>query len=1332
MSNDPLGLFDDAPAVAGNDPLGLFEEDKSKYLSEEDKKKAIREGLTGMVDTGLGMISGLPGQIAGGLAGLSTLASGQGLDKAADTSQKVQESNFGMGAYKPFSKTGEEMTQGVGNAMDTLKEKAGNVGYSIGGELGRTNAQIATEGILNLVEPGAVLGLIKGGFKFRPKVGEIPVVAPTDGAPSVASIMADADRKARREAIAPTQDPLGLFTDSEGNTAVNEFPQGKIPAEDPAVLALAQQKAVEAQAQAKAAQVAQERLANGDPNGQMALFDHGDQMGQRNQFNAGDLGDWRVDENGMPVRVDKSMEASNVEAPLQRNLFGDELPQTGLEGKNVPLTQAIDSIPDTPFKGDAREQALGRLQGDVPAGNDLLAAKIQADGPKLPFDENTTFDPKNPLPTMRMADMDRMPPKGGEIPPQPTAPFSPEAPKVKEAAPSGTILTAEPSGVKPPPLPDTTATPRSPEMIAKKQEQRQAASMIPSSDPRFAEFERVSTPEEAFQLAKDSGFKDNAPSVVGRNLGSGANFHAIMTNNPVIKYINTVFKDARTNAENFSKMFVTAKDTGLAPLWSKMTDAERMRVSQLSIASDFRKLEITPEIAERLQLSDKERAYLDTFRKADNALFDRDNLNKVQLGMKPVPYRESHSPGIFVGAYKALVTDAKGVTAVLAADTWGQLKAAKEHMLAKNPDLKIVEQPRKGLAKYRNESDIFSGMNDILQMLAENDPRFAEAQAMVQEAIKHGNNSIFAFNTHELSKKGVIGSEGNKPWLSAKENADSWHQAMVKYFEEGALHHELQIPLKETKDLLLNPELDMPKTKTYVQSYLDHITGKSANNPFAQAAHAAIDFLPEKLGFGPRTALAGAGQLKNRMSQVFMGFGNVAFTTAQFFQPMQTALPLMTQLGGKMGNMSRAPLSLAKGNAAFLKGFLEDTTGKKMDMTSDQRAAYEYAKSHGITSFSEMEKAYEGNSSKFMRGFNKAAEFNMQIGETATRGPTFMGFVDLLRHGDVPLDKALVIADNATRFSMFDYHAWERPQVYAKGGIVGQFAGGLTTFKHAYVGNVAKALKESPKNPVPILASAAAMVFLAGIQGAPFYDELDNLYGSITNKFGERKNIRDSFLQNLPEWSKSGGLGQMTGMAVQSKFSSANMIPDYERPGAALSPQLAAAGQILMDAIDIAKHGDKQGWANLALDMSPTTLKGEVENQLFNENGDLVNRNREAIVHRTDDQWTKRRITGLRDNNEMLQREQDYRARTADMADQEAKKKITTDYNRSIMNDNPDFSKADEFAQRGGDRKSLFSLERFKEEALKKTLTESERAAAGVKNEGTMKKFEYYNKPGER
>lgn len=78
---------------------------------------------------------------------------------------------------------------------------------------------------------------------------------------------------------------------------------------------------------------------------------HGDRPAQ---FGMTDTGG-RMSEHGIPIRADLSMEAQHLQNPLQRNLWGDELPgRTGDGG--LPLTRALDKMPPGPERTAALEQ----------------------------------------------------------------------------------------------------------------------------------------------------------------------------------------------------------------------------------------------------------------------------------------------------------------------------------------------------------------------------------------------------------------------------------------------------------------------------------------------------------------------------------------------------------------------------------------------------------------------------------------------------------------------------------------------------------------------------------------------------------------------------------------------------------------------------------------------------------------------------------------------------------------------------------------------------------------------------------------------------------------
>lgn len=128
-------------------------------------------------------------------------------------------------------------------------------------------------------------------------------------------------------------------------------------------------------------------------DGQRALFDIPEEGRMPNPYEAVP-GDWRVDENGIPIKADLSMDAQNAQTPLQRNLWGDELAQKHPQENALNLPQAIDSMDWAHRRGAIKKT---QLKHEMEAPGELEAAKMQADieaatgdkitfeGPSIPF-----------------------------------------------------------------------------------------------------------------------------------------------------------------------------------------------------------------------------------------------------------------------------------------------------------------------------------------------------------------------------------------------------------------------------------------------------------------------------------------------------------------------------------------------------------------------------------------------------------------------------------------------------------------------------------------------------------------------------------------------------------------------------------------------------------------------------------------------------------------------------------------------------------------------------------------------------------------------------------
>lgn len=124
---------------------------------------------------------------------------------------------------------------------------------------------------------------------------------------------------------------------------------------------------------------------------QMSLFDIDESVQAGHKYQA-EFGDWRVDENGIPIRADLSMEAQFDQSPLQRDMFVDangsfaKMQDTGYYNKAGDLVEtptksmqtALDELSWAHKRGALKQSGL--LKGEIEASGPLKTAVMEAEG----------------------------------------------------------------------------------------------------------------------------------------------------------------------------------------------------------------------------------------------------------------------------------------------------------------------------------------------------------------------------------------------------------------------------------------------------------------------------------------------------------------------------------------------------------------------------------------------------------------------------------------------------------------------------------------------------------------------------------------------------------------------------------------------------------------------------------------------------------------------------------------------------------------------------------------------------------------------------------------
>ena len=364
--NDPLGLFDED--TKGNDPLGLFEE-----------KAGIGTGIKSSFANVGNMADTAFSTLAGGAAALF------GDDQAAI--QIEEEMRNRLKSREQWANPERKEISGTGKlagAVATLPMQILGMGLSPADtalkakDAGETNTKAIQAAGLDAA--GNIAGMMLPGFKQ----GSMAVRGATGFGANAAqdyatkSVIQDVlETEAGKKIFAPTLEDA-LISGVIGAGSAAALGRNKVSGEKAKLDALIErQKAIDAKkaVEAPAPMLKNQSSLEGE-DGQMSLFDQQDMVQNRQPYQA-EFGDWRIDENGMPIKADLSMELQNLQQPLQRNFWGDELPPKS-EQEAFPLTQAIDEMPDAPWRNE-RDEGLDLLRGEIEAPGELKSAMMQSE-----------------------------------------------------------------------------------------------------------------------------------------------------------------------------------------------------------------------------------------------------------------------------------------------------------------------------------------------------------------------------------------------------------------------------------------------------------------------------------------------------------------------------------------------------------------------------------------------------------------------------------------------------------------------------------------------------------------------------------------------------------------------------------------------------------------------------------------------------------------------------------------------------------------------------------------------------------------------------------------
>lgn len=675
----------------------------------------------------------------------------------------------------------------------------------------------------------------------------------------------------------------------------------------------------------------------------------------------------------------------------------------------------------------------------------------------------------------------------------------------------------------------------------------------------------------------------NEPEVkmgrMARGLYSGADLAGFAKKSTLIRYVGDVVNNHFRKADVFIRDLLLDKDNGLKPAIDKLTKEEQVQLHEAMKRAEGTDTPVqfdNPKLAEAHQ----------RYRNVMNTVFSGINEVRSLLKMTPLPARPNYMPSRWLGDWHIPVTDIHGnFLNILTANTRRGARKAAEFMQEKYPEYHFGEVEYKPLTKA--SGDLETGYRELMNIFGEDDPRVKTIQEAYEQLIADKGYEFQGFKRHFKARKaeGVRGFEGDKGWLSPEENARDGFQAGLKYAEQALRWAEVQKAALKVKEVIADKQVGLthPEAMKYVEAYWNRASGK--DSMVARAIDSLVDQAAQITGVG-RGAIVDTGHvIKKAMTLKFLGFMNVAFLGSQAYQPYQMLGHWMSYLHDRGANANL----LVTSNKALM-----DLVSAPERMTPEGRAAYDWAKKNHIFDSYILDDIRSATSKPWLDATDAVMSWAPNKIEGFSRANFYFNIFHQLHESGITGVEAYKTAAKITDMGMTNYKMHERPLVYRELGAIGDMASSLTTFKHNQYSQLAAMGKEGRKsNLMPMIT---AQLMAGGLLGFYGRDEIDSLIKFFNEQSANGHwdvpyipTLREAALKNAPDWAAFGGVSQITGMDMSSRFSAGNIFPDS--PMEMFFPFYQDIKQMAASAYDVGMKQTGESALKAANAMSPSSLK---------------------------------------------------------------------------------------------------------------------------------------------
>ena len=574
--------------------------------------------------------------------------------------------------------------------------------------------------------------------------------------------------------------------------------------------------------------------------------------------------------------------------------------------------------------------------------------------------------------------------------------------------------------------------------------------------------------------------------------------------------------------------------------------------------------------------------------------------------------------------------------------------------------------------------------------------RFAEAKAIVDEHSAKQVAKLYSFNKHDLKRTGVHGYIGDRPWLSKEQNAKELFDSIINHLEQGFEYNAMQKPIHEMHRLVTNPDVleKLPNTAVMLNKHIEHLKGNNLNSAGA-ALNKAVDLVVHGVsnltpaGFGPSTTrkvLRGITEVSTSMLTEFCNLGYLALQLTQAPIAMMAEVPAIRETTG----LSHTEV-LAKSIPATMMDMAKLVSGNREGLRPHMLEAWDWAHSVGLFNYTESHTARDLTQGKLVAAARFPLHIIGKVGENLTRPPVFMFFVDMFDRAGFKGEDGFLRAQEAANSVMVDYDKHERPAIYNTFGEFGKALGAFATFKHNFVEQQVSRVVNAKQQKEAAGAALAVAAGLYGVSGLPGYQEAD----WFTKLLPGNKSIRELVMGDptQPNWAMDGVASWYTGVDIQSRVSSADMVPDVQSKSLV---HIANFADIVGKAFTAAKDMDTASIEAAKKALMPTAIKNAYEVAHSSTEvapGKFMVYDEKGLPKleepRTKEQQNMRAVLGLKPLQERINSETLYTMSEREKLRKEQVKTIETRFDNAIRNGDDVSKLIDRYQELGEDPSTL-------------------------------------------